>query len=202
MTDSTNDVLDRLWKSAANTPTPEELDRMRPRLLERLRRERRLLALRLGASGAALALLSTLFLLSRIGDGGRGGAPGWATALLLAPAWIAFALFVRRLRRDRRVDAGSGIAIRAALGAALKETEAALFRVRAVAGLQLASMPLLALALAELRLAGKVAPAEVVSLAVVLGGLIAVSGGWLLYRSRRVLRPRARRLESLLAAYD
>lgn len=201
MIDSTNDALDRLWRSPANTPTPDELDRLRPKLLERLRRERRGLTLRLAASGAALALLSVLFVLARLGDGDAAGAPGWPTALLLAPPWIAFALFFRRLLRRRRIDVDAGVSIRAALGAALEETKAALFRARVVGLLHLASLPLLALALAELRSAGKVRPEELASLVLVLGGLVVVSGAWPLHRTLR-LRPRARRLAGLLGEYD
>jgi hypothetical protein len=200
MIDSTNDALDRLWRSPANTPTPDELDRLRPKLLERLRRERRGLALRLSASGAALALLSVLFVLARLG-GDLAGAPGWSTGLLLVPPWIAFALFLRRLLRRRRTDVGAGVAIRAALGAALEETKAALFRARLVGLLHLVSLPAFALALAELRSTGKVRPEELASLALVLGGIVVVSGAWLFHRIR-LLRPRARRLAGLLADYD
>lgn len=201
MIDSTNDALDRLWRSPANTPTPDELDRLRPKLLERLRRERRGLALRLSASGAALALLSVLFVLARLGGGDPAGAPGWSSGLLLVPPWIAFALFLRRLLRRRRTDVGAGVAIRAALGAALEETKAALFRARLVGLLHLVSLPALALALAELRSAGKVRPEELASLALVLGGIVVVSGAWLFHRIR-LLHPRARRLAGLLADYD
>ena len=200
MTDSTNELLDRLWHSTGNSPTAHELDSLRPRLLDRLRRDRRLLALRLAAAGAALALLSVVWLLSRSSDPSQG--PGWATALLLAPPWVAFALFVRRLlRAGGRVAAAAGT-IREALVAALEETRAALARVRTVAILHVVSLPILVLALRELASAGKVSPAELRSLALVLGGILAATGALLLHRAVARLSPRARRLAALLADYE
>lgn len=200
MTDSTNDLLDRLWHSAGNSPKTHELEALRPRLLDRLRRDRRLLALRLAAAGAALALLSVVGLLSLSGDSSEG--PGWATALLLAPPWVAFALFVRRLlRTGDRVAAAAGT-IREALAAALAETRAGLARIRTVAVLHVVALPILALALRELVSAGKVSPSELRSLALVLGGILAATGAVLLHQAVARLSPRARRLAALLADYD
>lgn len=202
MTDRTNDALARLWTSSGNRPGPAELARLRPSLVERLRRDQRRLVFRLGLAGAALAALSVVFVATWFGDAAAADSIGGATALLLLPPWIAFGLFARRELRRHRADVHAGMPVRDALVAAAEATRAALARVRTVGWLHLVSLPLLVLAVRELAAAGKVAPGEMPSLALVLGLLLlATWGGLHLYRSRR-LEPRAQRLAGLLADYD
>lgn len=197
----TKDPIDVLWQSSAHSVPPVELERLRPALVAGLRRERRRLAALLAIAGGALLVL-TVVLAAGLFGAGNGDRPfGAATALLLAPPWIAFLLFVRRQLRGRDLARHSDRSIREALAAASAETRSALVRVRTIALLHLASLPILGFAVRELRLAGKVAADELVSLATVLALLLLATGALLLHHYFRRLKPRSRRLEELLAAY-
>jgi hypothetical protein len=198
----TEDPLDRLWTSDANSVSPADLERLRPALVARLARERRRLALLLLGAGAMLAVLTILFASALVGGSGVEQPGGWATGLLLLPPWIAFALFTARLLRQRGGGSTGSLPIRSALAASLDDTRAALSRVRTIAALHLVSAPILAFAVRGLTESGRVAANELFSLVLVLAVLLLATGGLLLAHYFLRLKPRARRLEALLASYS
>jgi hypothetical protein len=198
----THDPIDVLWQSPANSVPPAELERLRPALAARLRRERRRLAALLAIAGGALLVLTVGLALGLFGSESGDRPIGAATALLLGPPWIAFVLFVRRLLRGRELARESDRSIREALEATLAATHSAEARARTIAFLHLASLPVLVLAVRDLRLTGKVAADELLSLAAVLSLLLLATGALLLHHYFRRLKPRSRQLEALLAEYD
>lgn len=197
-----SDPIETLWRSAANQPTPAEMERQLAVLaLSIERRSRRFVlamsVVALSLAGVTVALLSALF---RAEPVGRIAAAG-LVALLLLP-WAALTLFIRRRLRlkDQHPDYSRSTAD--ILGALLAETRVVQARVRTIALLHSISLPLLASAVYQLWSGGKATGSEVASLATVLAILLTTTGGGLAYRYFGLLRPRERALLDLLASYS
>lgn len=187
------------WGSSANGLGPHEAEALATALVRELRRRARRLAWGLSVAGAVLVTL-TVALASRLLSAAE--APSeWALAPLLAPAWLALVLVLRRAFRHRAARGAEQVPIVALLRTAAEETRQGRSRLRLISLLHLASLPALALALWHLLDSGRAQPAELTSLAVVLGGLVAGSVLGMQIYDRRRLRPRQERLRSLIASY-
>ncbi len=189
--------LEAAWGSAANGLSPELAERLTKDLVEELRRRARRRIALLSLSGTVLLAMSALFV-QRLTTG---GIADWELAPLLAPPWLAFALVLRQLLRQRAKHPDSGRSILAALRSAESEARGSRARVHRIALLHLVSLPALALGLASLVDSGRVRPHELVSLATVLGILVAGSGVGLALYDRLHLRPLELRLRSLIESY-
>lgn len=188
------------WRSGANSPGPEEVEVLAGALVRGLRRRARRLAVGLTAAGAVLVALTVAWvvrLLSPVEAAGE-----WALAPLLAPAWFALVLVLRRVFRHRTAHATAQGSIAALLRAALEETHQARSRLRWISVLHLVSLPALVLALNHLLDTTRVRPHELSSLAVVLAGLVAGSLLGMQLYDRFRLRPREGQLRELVASYS
>lgn len=187
------------WGSAANGPGPKEVEALAAALVRGLRRRARRLAVGLTIAAAVLVALTVAWvrhLLSPVGEPNE-----WALAPLLAPAWFALVLVLRRVFRHRIAHAAAQDSIAALLRAALEETHQARSRLRWISVLHLVSLPALVLTLWHLLDTGRVQPRELTSLAVVLAGLVVGSLLVMQLYDRFRLRPRQQQLRSLIAAY-
>lgn len=190
--------IDAVWGSPANRPAPDQLDRLARELVTHLGFCARRLALVLVLSGSVLLTLTAVLVYRLIT---AGGGEDWALAPLLAPAWLAFGLALRRALRQHIEHPASQSSLAQVIRAAENETRAARTRVRTIAILHLVSLPALALGVANLVATGRLRPHELTSLVAVLGGLVvaALIGLWLY--DRRELAPRERQLRALGESY-
>lgn len=194
------DWIDTVWSSPANRPAPEQLERLARELAGQVGKKARRLAMVLVVGGAVLASLSAL-LVHRLVTA-PGGGEDWALAPLLAPAWLAFALVLRRALRHRAEHPAGVGPLSAVIRAAESETRMARTRVRTIAILHLVSVPALALGVRHLVDTGWVRPHELTSLSGVLAGLVLASLVGLFFYDRRELGPRQRHLRALVESYD
>lgn len=192
--------IDTVWSSAANRTAPEQLERLARELAGQLGKKARRLAMVLVVSGGVLASL-TVLLVHRLVTSSDGGGD-WALAPLLAPAWLAFALSLRRALRHRAEHPAGAGPLSAVIRAAESETRMARTRVRTIALLHLGSLPALALGVRQLLDSGRVRPHELTSLIGVLAGLVMISLVGLFLYDRRELGPRQRHLRALVESYD
>jgi hypothetical protein len=187
-----------LWTSPWNTPAPPERERLVRQAFDALRHAQRRRT-RFLVVTAGLLLASTALV------GGGLLAPGTDApalpTLLLAAQWGVFALVLRQWRRARTASAAPAATIRESLQGLWAECESSRRRQLAVVGLFALAAPVLAVALVQLRQAGKMAPHEAASAAVLFAVIIAFNLGAILVRRYRVVLPQRRRLEELLREY-
>jgi hypothetical protein len=193
--------IESIWASPANRPGPDDLERLRRLLVERLSRDRRRLAGVLAIAAVPLAAASALLVARLAGATGEPAGTGWALAPMLALSWLALWRFGRARRAHLEAHGRPADSIRAALAAAADANRRARSRVRWVAGLELTAVPALALALRGLLSEGRVRPDELPSLAAVLALLLLGSALGALAWDRLRLRPEQRHLSELLESY-
>lgn len=192
--------LDDAWGSPANRPNPGEIERLAVTLVGQLRSRTRRLAAALVVAGGVLLTLSSL-LAARLLTAPAGAGGDWALAPLLAPAWLAFLLVLRRTLRHRAEHPNPELSIAALVRAAEGEVRLARARIRLVSGLHVASLPALALGVWYLAETERVRPHELGSLAAVLGLLVVGALTGLQLYDRLHLRPRQQQLSALVASY-
>ena len=195
------DSLEMLWHSAPNQPNPSAMETHRAAFAVALARRRSRFTVAMSVVSAVLATLTVAFLRALLLASPTDRVGGWVLVILLAFPWVAFVLFVRRhLRlRDEHPDYSGSIAD--AIGSAMAENRFAQARLRTIALLHAASLPLLGFGVHQLWAAGKATTDEATSLAAVLAVFLVVTGGGLAYRYFALLRPRDKALEKLLASY-
>lgn len=196
-----DDRLERLWRSAANQPTPAETARLMEETMTTLARRRTRTLTALGFAGALLAVFTGAVGWSLL-QGGLDLSREWAVGLTLALSWTAF-LIVRlqlsaHLARHRGVEGSVADGLRAALD----ENRTARLRYWTMLAVTVVFAAGLALALGQLEAVGKMEPAHVLQAgALLVAGLLvtlAINTWRLVFR----LRPERRRLEEVLAQYD
>lgn len=215
--------LEQVWRSPRNRPTAAQVEEMKLKFTDELRRRRRGLVMFLSVIIGVLAVLTGRMLWVVIAANGAGGAEGaaggaaggvggtgaqidvgreWGALVLLVLPWSAVFFFMREHLRQRRRHAQVPDSIRASLSALIDENRFARARLKWVAVLHGALLILLPLVVYQLRAVGK-AGDEVLVPAFVLWPLISV--GILLamrYHDRRKLVPRQRELEAMLRSYE
>jgi hypothetical protein len=193
-------TIDDVWNSSSNTlPLSAQhavLADTRAELL-RIQRRRKTFVM---STGTALIAISG-FIAYAMATSPSGHVAGAAPALVLLLAqWWAFALFARDMLAGGR-PAAADVSIRESLERLWREADTSRRRQLTVLGLYAVAVPLVSTALVELRHAGKMAPHEAMSAAVLFAAVITVGTTFILVsRYSRVL-PRRRRLAELLAQY-
>jgi hypothetical protein len=192
-------TIDDVWKSPGNTPSPAARDAVLAQTRAQLRRiQRRRVAF---VAWTAVTLLAASGLVTYVWatrpDDLAGAAP--MLALLLAQ-WAAFALFLRDLRSGGRVM-GADASIRESLERLWQEGDQSRRRQLTVLALYAAAVPLVAMAILQLRDAGKMAPGEALSATLAFGAVITVGTSAILVRRYWRILPRQRRLSALLEQY-
>ena len=192
------EIVENLWRSDANR-SADNLNAQRQILARRLRFARRRFVLGLSLAAGVLAAATVALALGLPIE--RGGP---SNIVLLGAARRSVA-GVRPLPSrtpaapPRASDPERSLAD--SLRALLDHNRRAQTRVRTIALLHLASVPLLAIAVRQLEQGGKVEASEVGSLATVLALLLVTTWAVLAYRYFAELRPRERALRSVLAGY-
>lgn len=196
-----DDALDSLWRSPANQ-SADSLAAAKGAFAGRVRSDRRRFALVLLITGSIL-VLATGTLVAGLLDQPLTLASS-TLCVLLVPPWIAFAFFLRGHSRHRPGFAATtdpDAPIGESLHSLLDLTRRAQTRVRTIALLHSVSLPILMLAVRQLRDTGRINGGELQSLALVLALLLGSTAVGLSVRYFSILRPRERALRSLLASY-
>ena len=192
--------LDELWNSPANAPGPIEREAFVAQTLLRVARERRQRKGMLIFSAILLLLSTAPAVYTRITDPAALGSSR-SLYLMLASQWLLILYWARQLRPAVGMTAGEGDTIQGSLARLLWEVESERRSQLGVVVLFAVFAPLLALAIRQLVASDKMTPDQAMSGGLVFLGIAAVSVGSILWRLRRRVLPRRRRLQALLAQF-
>jgi LPXTG-motif cell wall-anchored protein len=197
-----NDALNELWNSAPNRPLPEAGERLAVHFLTRLRKRRLYQGWWLAWTFLALTGTTALAVVQIVKHGSTAVTGQWALWPMLALPWGAAFLFLRRYFRECVAPTLSVSPLHAALVAARAGNLMERRRLIGVGILLLAMLPITALAIWQLHLAGKTTADQAWSMALVFGLALALGGGFVTWRYRRHLVPERCKIEALLRALE
>jgi hypothetical protein len=196
----------KTWSSPLNQPSPENIERQKHVLLRVLSRRRLGFLAIMTPPTLALVAITGILIQHLATLGAQAGAAAlaqeWAAPVLLLMAWSLYVLFVRAQREHIRRHPANTPSIVASLRALLDENLCSQRRVKWVAWLHLASLPVLAMALRQLDVADKMRPHEFFSALVFFGMVIGLAILGLRFFGARKLRPEELRLRDLLRSYE
>jgi hypothetical protein len=190
-------TLDGVWGSRGNTPASAETAMWIRQLLDGLRGARRRRVAFLVWTFAVLAAITALVgMTALVKPSELTSAP--AVVVLLATQWATFGFILRQALQAGALHPFRGATIRESLELLHREAGDTARRTAVILGLFAVAFPTLWAAIAQLRAAGKMAPHEASSAAVVLTGVLAIAASGFIFRRYRVALPRRARLEALL----
>ncbi len=194
------DDIQSVWNTPANQMDTETARQLKQALAQRLRRQRRTEIVWLLWTGFLLTVITVqvgnwVFLSGKF----RLSADWLLLPLLIVP-WTLLVSFSRRFFTRRNAEASRSIPD--ALRVALSENRAAQAKHKAIAALQLVFVLILPLLMYQLHLAGKASVRELVCMAILFGGALAVAAGLMAFKYFRRLRPEQKRMETLLRSYE
>jgi hypothetical protein len=193
-------TIDNVWKSSSNTLPPVAQHAVLAETRAELRRIQRRRTTFVVSTGTALVAISGAIAYA-VATWSSGSMAGAAPALLLLLAqWWAFALFVRDMLAGGRATSADAT-IRESLERLWREADTSRRRQLTVLCLYAVAVPLISAALVEMRHAGKMAPHEALSAAILFGAVITVGTTVILVNRYARILPRRRRLAELLAQY-
>lgn len=200
------DDIQQTWRSPQNQPSAAQLEKDQMKFLNDLRKRHR---------GEIIFMIWILAVMSFLTGGlvlhllrpdpatpPTDLAREWAVIVLLALPWAALGLFYKTFREHRARHAHPERSIRTSVAALLDENQTELERHKWAGWVNAAVILLMPLVVYQLREAGKagdeiLVPAFVILPSLMLGIFLAM-----LWYRRRVLLPRRRELETLLATYN
>ncbi len=199
------DDIRQTWGSAHNQPPPADLEKEKMKFFTDLRRRRR------GAVIFMLWILAVLTIVTvRLGFFVLSPDPAkppinlaneWAVFVLLALPWMCLLIFFRKYRRHCAAHTDYDRSISVTLRGLLDENRMTRERQKWVAILNGVTLLLIPVIVYQLRAAGKAGDEILVPAFVMLPLLMGAIYLGMLWHQRRVLAPRQRELEALLAAY-
>jgi len=196
-----DDDLQQIWKSPRNEPGEQRQRQWTRGFIRKLQRARRLQALWLVWTFAALTGISLLVLL-QVFLGKL--TPGLAVVMgpLLATPWAFGIHFLRRFRSKDSPKPHTDLPLVDALNVALRANHAAQARLRTIRLLLCAMLPILTGAIWQLHVAGKVSGREARSMAVFFIAALTISGAVITLRILLGLKPQEKRLGSLVRSFE
>jgi hypothetical protein len=198
----TSDPLHSLWHSAANQPGATAGERFARDFLVKLRRRRRFQAWWLGWTFVALTAASVVAGVQLFREGTGAAAQQWALFPLLALPWALAVHFLRGFIRQKAGAPASGLPLRHALVAARESNRRERRHLALVGWLIAGLVPVLGLAVWQLRLVGKAPGNQAWSMALTLGVLLALGATGMLVRYCRYLRTEKLVIEDRLRELD
>lgn len=198
--------IENVWRSSHNQPSAAQLEKQKMEFITELRRRRRGNLLFLG-----LILIPLVFITAKVVLHVFWPDPAleevdlsreWAIVPFFALPWIGWLFMVRLHYKVHGGHRHSERTISASVAALLDESRSERTRYKFIAGLLIASVPLVGVIIHQLRAVGKAGdeiliPALVLYPAYVVGVLV-----WSFVHDRRKLRPREQHLASLLSEYN
>ncbi len=195
------DRLEQAWRSDANTPDARAQTFLMEELMRTLKARRRGDLLLFVIPVAAMTLFTAIAVRSVL-NGGMDLGREWGAAGMLAVCWIVLAAMLVTGVLMRRRRGASGSPVRETLAAMLASNRAARANCRIFwMSLPVFMVPML-FAVDQLHEVGKASDRNMGQMLLVFGVALAASIGWNTGRYFLVLKPEARRLESLLAQYE
>ncbi len=194
------ETLRNAWRAAGNNPDAAAsaylVNDVQATLSRRRAHLRRLLAF------AAVMLTIPLGLMAIDIVTGQSDAIDLTREWGLVPfALIPFAALILIARRGAHRDIPAGTLLES-FRALRADNAAARMRIFIIGGAMLAFAPLLIMLLNQLVAVGKMAPHEMQSAALVLGGALALSAVWMVVKYLVQLTPERRHLDALIAQYE
>jgi hypothetical protein len=198
----TYDDLQAAWNSPHNRPSPDELDRQKQQLQQRLRRQHRGFVVLTGLASCWLLGTAAMFTRHIATGGAFDGSREWGALVVFILPLLALAQLWRRFLAHRAAHATCDRSIRSSVAALLDENRLARFRTRLIAALNGLMLLVIPVVVFQLRAVGKAGDEILVPAFVLFPALmIAVLGG-MLFHYRRTLLPEKAELETLLRSYE
>jgi hypothetical protein len=186
------------WNSPRNNLPTEEQQRLARQFTRQMIRRRRFQALWLINTFVWLTVITGLAIWT-IAVGKAKPGQEWGLFPLLIVPW-AFALhFLRRHLKPVSTPARGEFSIADSLRAALGSNRTEQSHLKRVAALFAIMIPLLALSMQQLHAVGKASSRELISMAVLFGGILLLSGAGIAARYFGRVLPQQRQLNALLA---
>lgn len=185
----TPDDMQSLWNSESNQPQQQFLPAAQAAIDHDTRTARRKLAYML----PVVAITFTFAVWQML----KGNMPTGPLSLLAA-TWLAALLLIRLYRRR---ETEQPTTIRGTIESLQKRSLDRSRECRVLLGLFAAFVPLLAVAIFQLKGAGRIRPHELISMAMLFGAVLAGGIGWFTYELRWLRLPEQRHLARLLDQY-
>lgn len=197
--------LETTWRSPLNQPDRAELETLKMNLVAELEHHRRgqrrflfivfvvLTAISVAAVGHLVA--------PRAGADPTHLSREWGLLPLLLLPWAGWAVMFRLHRRHLRAHPEYGASIRHSVAAALDENRRERLRTWCVGAVLVLSLPLLGIAVLQLRATGKAGDEILVPAMVLFPLYVCGTLGALAWRYLKKLQPRRHKLETLLREY-
>jgi hypothetical protein len=196
------DSLNELWNSSANRPAPGAGQHLALHFVSRMRSRRRFQAWRLAWSFFLLTIASLLAVTHLVRNGLDGVSGQRALLPLMVLPWIAVVYFLRAFFRQSAVSMESALPLRAALIAAQASNAAERRHLCIVGWLFAAMVPVTALAIWQLHVAGKAPGQQAWSMALAFSVIFTLGATGLAMRYRRQLSPEQHTIEARLRELD
>jgi hypothetical protein len=194
-----DDELQRIWKSPHNEPREQRQRQWTRGFIRKLQRARRLQALWLVWTFAALTGMTLLALWQALQGKLTAGLAIASAPLLIIPWGVGIHFLCRFQSSDNRA-LQSDLPLVDALNAALQANQNAQVRLKTIRLLLGSMLPILAISIWQLHVAGKVSGREAVSMAGLFLGALTVSGIAITLRILLGLKPQEKRLGNLIQA--
>jgi len=200
------DELESVWRSPHNQPTANELEQHKMKLVTELRRRHR------ASLGLLwLTLLPLLIITYLIVQHALWPEPShtpmnwereWAVLPFLTLPWLGWFMMLRLYLRHQRRHPDCDRSIGESVAASLDENRTERTRYQVIAGVLLASIPLVMLVVHQLRAVGKAGDEILMPAYVIWPAYVAAMVAWFGWYYFRRLLPRKRQLEELAQAYQ
>ena len=192
------DELQNTWNSPANHLPTAQQRILAEKFARQMIRRRRFRLFWLIHTFAWLTII-TVIAASNLMAGKTNPALEWGLFPLLIVPWGFAIHFLRRHLKSTAPIADGGLPMIDSLRAARESNREAQSHLRIVGVLFLVAIPFLALSIQQLHAVGKVSARELVSMAVLLGAVLLLSGAGVAARYFGRLRPQQKQLDGLLA---
>jgi hypothetical protein len=193
--------LESAWNSPRNNFPTDEQQRLAEGFARQMIRRRRFQSLWLINTFAWLTII-TVVAMGAIAAGKVTPAQEWSLFPLLLVPWGFAIVFLRRYLKPAAPVAGGEAAVVESLRAALASNQQTRAHLKLVGVLYIIMVPLLAVSMHQLQVAGKVSPRELTSMGVFFGGVLALCGAGVVARYFGRLRPQQRQLEELVRSAE
>lgn len=198
--------IESLWRSPHNQPTAAELEGHRMKLVTDLRRRHRASRGLLWITLVPLLVITGLIVRHALWPDPAhtpiNWEREWAVLPFLTLPWLGWFIMLRLHLRHQRRHPDYDRSISAGVAAALDENRTERTRCQIIAGVLVASIPLVALIVHQLRAVGKAGDEILLPAYLVWPAYVALMVGWFGWHYCRRLLPRKRQLEELAEAYQ
>ena len=194
--------IESIWNSAGNQPSATQQEKRTRQVLAWLRRQRRHQLIWLVWTFGVLLVITGFAGWLVFATDKMHLSMEWGLMPLLLLPWGFAVIFLKRFLKPAPSVYRGDVPIADALCRALQANEAAQFRLRAMGILYAIFLPVLALAMRQLQMAGKVSPRELGSMGAFFGAVLLLSAAGVFARYHCRLKPQREHLKAVLREYE